>query len=179
MKPVNELDPRAIRTRRLLAEAFNDLMHVKEFGSIAVQDIASKATVNRATFYAHFEDKFALLDWIIRDQFRTRVLIGLDYFEPTPATVRHLISITAEFLAEFTGQCPKRNREFHPLVEGMIRDELHAYVLQGLPTKKQETMATVLSWAIFGAAREWSQGAKIKPVEKTAERAVELLSGLF
>ena len=177
---MNELDPRAKRTRQLLAQAFQDLMTVQEFGAITIQDIAKKATVNRATFYAHFEDKFELLDWIIREQFRSRVLIGLDHFEATRESVRHLISIIGEFLAEFTGQCPKRNREFHPLVEAIIQDELYAYVLQGLPTKRQETNATMLSWSIFGAAREWSRGARTKPVEKTAERAVELLtSGLL
>jgi AcrR family transcriptional regulator len=173
---VNELDPRAKRTRQLLAQSFQDLMTVKEFGSITVQDIAHKATVNRATFYAHFEDKFALLDWIIREQFRSRVLIGLDHFAPSGESVRHLISITGEFLAEFTGQCPKKNREFHPLVEALIQDELYAYILQGLPTKRQETAATMLSWSIFGAAREWSRSTRTKPVEKTADRAVELLT---
>jgi AcrR family transcriptional regulator len=176
---MNKLDPRAKRTRQLLADAFNDLMQVKEFGSITVQDIAHRATVNRATFYGHFDGKFELLDWIIREQFRANVLIGLDHFEPARDSVRHLISITGEFLAQIAGQCPKKNREFHPLVEGIIRDELHGYILQGIPTKRQETTATILSWSIFGAAREWSQGPKTKPVERTAERAVELLSGLF
>jgi AcrR family transcriptional regulator len=153
---------------------------MQEFGDITVQDIAAKATVNRATFYAHFEDKFALLGWIIRDQFRSRVLVGLGHFEPTRESVRHLISITGTFLADFVGQCPKKNREFHPLIEALIQEEIHAYVLQGLPTKRQETVATVLSWSIFGTAREWSRGARTKPVEKTAERAVELLStGVF
>jgi AcrR family transcriptional regulator len=176
---VNELDPRAKRTRILLARAFDELMHVQEFGSITVQDIAAKATVNRATFYAHFQDKFELLDWIIRDALRTRVLIGLDHFEPTAGSARHLISITGEFLAQFGGQCPSRNREFLPLVESIILDELHAYILEGLPTKRQKTRATLISWSIFGAAREWSRSARTKPVEKTAERAVGLMSGLF
>src|SRR5258708_18788791 len=110
MHKVNESDPRARRTRQLLAQSFSELMTVKEFGEITVQDIAAKATINRATFYAHFEDKFALLDWIIRDQFRSRVLIGLGHFEATCDSVRHLISITGTFLAEFVGQCPKKNR---------------------------------------------------------------------
>jgi AcrR family transcriptional regulator len=176
---VNELDPRAKRTRILLARAFDELMHVQEFGSITVQDIASKATVNRATFYAHFQDKFELLDWIIRDAFRTRVLIGLDRFEPKAEAARHLISITGKFMAQFGGQCPSRNREFLPLVESIILDELHAYILEGLPAKRQKINATLISWSIFGAAREWSRSARTKPVEKTAERAVELMNGLF
>ncbi len=176
---MNESDPRAKRTRILLARAFDELMHAQEFGSITVQDIAAKATVNRATFYAHFQDKFELLDWIIRDAFRTRILTGLDRFEPTAEAAYHLISITGKFLAQFGGECPSRNREFLPLVESIILDELHAYILKGLPTKREKIKATLISWSIFGAAREWSRSARTKPVEKTAEHAVKMMSGFF
>ena len=44
-------------------------MTEKNFQSITVQDITERATVNRATFYAHFEDKYTLLDESVRDRF--------------------------------------------------------------------------------------------------------------
>lgn len=37
--------------------------------SISVQEIAERATFNRATFYAHFEDKYALLENWMRAKF--------------------------------------------------------------------------------------------------------------
>src|SRR6266849_3955451 len=64
------VDPRVKRTRQLLQQAFLELFREKSFASITVQDIAERATVNRATFYAHFEDKYALLDSMIREQFQ-------------------------------------------------------------------------------------------------------------
>src|SRR5438132_12460860 len=64
------LDPRVRRTRQLLVQAFFELLSAKDFGTISVQDIAEKATVNRATFYDHFPDKFALLDYTIEDSFQ-------------------------------------------------------------------------------------------------------------
>ena len=67
---MNDADPRVKRTRKLLEEAFVALLAEKTFHRISVQDIAERATVNRATFYAHFEDKFALMDQLIRDAFR-------------------------------------------------------------------------------------------------------------
>src|SRR3984893_14786760 len=63
------LDPRIRRTRQLLQDALRNLLKQKEFDKISVQDITEAATVNRATFYAHFEDKFALLGELIRITF--------------------------------------------------------------------------------------------------------------
>jgi AcrR family transcriptional regulator len=171
---VNDLDPRVKRTRQLLASAFEDLLNSQDFGSITVQDIAHKATVNRATFYAHFDDKFALLDWIIRDKFRTRALAALEPFEPTPESVHRLISMTGKFLTELASQCPKRSFEAHPLVEAIIQNELHAHIMHAGSCR--ETAAAILSWSIFGVARNWSRGPHTEPVESAADRAVELLT---
>src|SRR5262245_9279035 len=63
------IDPRVTRTRKLLLDAFLSLMAQKDFDDITVQDIAARATVNRATFYAHFVDKYALVDEMIREGF--------------------------------------------------------------------------------------------------------------
>ena len=38
-----------------------------------MQDIAARAEVNRATFYAHFEDKNALMDYTAREMFREQL----------------------------------------------------------------------------------------------------------
>ena len=50
------------RTRQLLQGALLQLLGSKSFDDISVQDIAEAATVNRATFYDHYTDKFALLE---------------------------------------------------------------------------------------------------------------------
>src|SRR3984893_12545839 len=55
-------DPRIRRTRQLLQGALRELMRAKSFDEVSVQDITDAATVNRATFYDHYTDKYALLD---------------------------------------------------------------------------------------------------------------------
>jgi AcrR family transcriptional regulator len=62
------LDPRIRRTRELLQQALDKLLETNEFEKISVQDITDAATVNRATFYAHYPDKFALLAPILTGQ---------------------------------------------------------------------------------------------------------------
>lgn len=62
-----KLDLRIQKTRKNLYEALLYLMEENAFEKIKVSDICEKALVNRSTFYAHFEDKYMLLDSLITD----------------------------------------------------------------------------------------------------------------
>ena len=66
-------DPRVKRTRSLILNAFMEILPEKGFQSVSVQDITEKAGINRATFYAHFPDKYALLDHSISQMFRQEI----------------------------------------------------------------------------------------------------------
>jgi AcrR family transcriptional regulator len=61
---VDEEDPRVLRTRKLLQDAFIELMGDHSFESITVQEITDTARVNHATFYRHYQDKFHLANAI-------------------------------------------------------------------------------------------------------------------
>ncbi|GGG84065.1 TetR/AcrR family transcriptional regulator [Paenibacillus radicis (ex Gao et al. 2016)] len=49
-------DPRVLRTRQLIREAFIDLLQDIELEKITVNRIAERATINRVTFYLHYRD---------------------------------------------------------------------------------------------------------------------------
>lgn len=57
-------DLRVMRTHKMIIEAFFHLVEEKGFESITVQEIADRAMINRATFYAHFKDKQDLYEQI-------------------------------------------------------------------------------------------------------------------
>ncbi|MEC0242287.1 TetR/AcrR family transcriptional regulator [Paenibacillus dokdonensis] len=61
------IDPRVVRTQRLLKNALFDLLEERGYEQVTVQDIADRATVKRATFYLHFNDKQDLLHQCITD----------------------------------------------------------------------------------------------------------------
>jgi AcrR family transcriptional regulator len=63
----SRVDPRVTRTRKLIRDALTSLLAEKSFEAITVQDVAERATINRATFYAHYTDKFALLNALVRE----------------------------------------------------------------------------------------------------------------
>ena len=162
-----KVDPRTKRTRQLLIQAFLDLLRQKGFQSITVQDIAERATVNRATFYAHFEDKYALLNYTIRDAFRqqlaAKLLAGASF---SPENLRLLILALCEFMAEFHSHCKPSDQQLLPLMETNITAELHEVLLawfegsgagQSDGGVSPEVAAVVASWAIYGAAIQWSR----------------------
>jgi AcrR family transcriptional regulator len=62
-------DPRVRRTRQLLQDAFRNLLRSRGLDEISVQEITEAATVNRATFYDHYTDKFALLEEMVAGGF--------------------------------------------------------------------------------------------------------------
>ncbi|GCE29255.1 hypothetical protein KDA_47390 [Dictyobacter alpinus] len=68
--PPKNVDLRAQRTRQLLWQAFLDIMQEKGFTAMSIQEITERANVHRGTFYAHFADKYALLEAILREEFR-------------------------------------------------------------------------------------------------------------
>ena len=52
-KTASRSDPRVLRSRRALGDALVELLHERRFDDITVQDILDRASVGRATFYAH------------------------------------------------------------------------------------------------------------------------------
>ena len=54
----------AIRSRKLIRQAFFELLKEKDFEKITVTDIVKKADVNRSTFYAHYPDVLGVIEEI-------------------------------------------------------------------------------------------------------------------
>ncbi len=59
------MDLRTIKTEELIENTFYELVKAEDFAAISIKQITEKARINRSTFYRHFEDKYALRDYII------------------------------------------------------------------------------------------------------------------
>jgi len=185
MPAVNEADPRVKRTRKLLQDALMDLLAEKSFDAITVQDIAERSTINRATFYAHYVDKYALFGGYVHQWFRNalsqRLPVGASL---SRANLQLVILATMEALAAMDDHC-RPTETMQPLVMSAVQEELSA-LLRGwlkrasVPTTRRqmplETTAAGLSWAIFGTALNWSRMPERSPAEPTANRIADLLT---
>ncbi|MBI1256908.1 MAG: TetR family transcriptional regulator [Chloroflexi bacterium] len=181
-----KVDPRVKRTRQLLQKALMDLLEEQPFHTITVQDIAARAEVNRATFYAHFEDKFALLNYSLREHFQGLLDAKLP---PEPAlTLENLRIVTVtvhEFLNEFLSRCaPTHQATEEAMMVMQVQRQLHDTVLawvtrvgaQADGKQQAEVIATVVSWAIWGTAVQQGgcHGYKLPP-NQIADQVLALL----
>lgn len=64
---IKKEDLRVVKTKKALYEGLLHLMKDKSFEEVKVSDICTFALTNRSTFYDHFEDKYDLLDSLIKD----------------------------------------------------------------------------------------------------------------
>ncbi len=178
-----KLDPRVKRTRSLLEQAFMEVLAEKGFQSVSVQDITEKAGVNRATFYAHFPDKYALLDHSIRQMFKheieKRLLNACRYSEEN---LKALVVTMCEFVSNANSNCNPADGQFESLVETQVKSQLQE-LLQGWvksegSTTNPKTAATAASWAVYGLVLQWSHDkSKKRPsAEKFAEQVLPLIS---
>lgn len=67
------------KSKEQIREAFFDILEHKSFHNITITDITKKANVVRSTFYAHYDDKYNLLDEIEQELIGgfTGVMLGL------------------------------------------------------------------------------------------------------
>jgi|HigsolmetaAR202D_1030399.scaffolds.fasta_scaffold19253_1 AcrR family transcriptional regulator len=179
------IDPRVIRTRQLLIDAFLGLQAEKDFDDITIQDITTRATVNRATFYAHFPDKYALVNDIMRGNFE-QVLesrlgpeldIGHNYLS-------NLLLAVTDHLTMLQTRCQRSFLMFESLVEAQTKLQLRQRLIDwlqarphtsGLPIERVEMAATVLSWAMYGAANEWRGRADAQSADAFVKENLPML----
>jgi AcrR family transcriptional regulator len=182
--PCQGLDPRIRRTRELLQQALANLLETKEFDKISVHDITDAATLNRATFYAHYPDKFALLECMVAARFQALLDHRGVVFDGTcNSALRAIVLGVCDYLAGTP--CRGNDRQMQPHMESAVVAVVRRMLLDGLrqnaalpptgPNVSPEMLASAASWAIYGAAKEWSQTPNRLPSEEIAETVAALV----
>ena len=179
---IEAVDPRVRRTRLMLHEALEKLLPEKEFDKISVQDIVDKATLHRATFYDHYADKFALLECVVAVQFRGLLAKREVSFTGCEGALRAIAQGVCDFISNVPGVACQRELERHmeaaviAVVRRMILDGMEKHGTVGV---KSRLVASTISWAIYGAAKEWMHMDDRWPAELAAEKIEELVRPLM
>jgi len=193
-------DPRITRTRQLLVDSLLRVVSAKPFDAVTVQDITTDATVNRATFYAHFRDKYELVSYAIGRQAHNFLRASLPPdSELNAESLTKLLILVIEYMNQTP--CPDHGEarapdstfdQFQSLFEDALALNIQATIshwfdaqLHGMDADKREYNAedsiapTIISSAIMGAAKQW-QKLKPKPDITTYSNTVisVLLRGL-
>lgn len=177
------IDPRVIRTRRLLRDALLSLSTEKEFDSITVQDITDRATLNRATFYLHYSEK----DQLLMDLFDEL----MDEGAPPPENVEPDLSMGIEYVMALLDHVSVHAGFYRAMLSEagvpVFAARLRAYI-QGLAslwlnaTLEEEWSATVskaliasfLGSAYLGVIRWWLDNDMPITSEELSNQLLEL-----
>jgi AcrR family transcriptional regulator len=151
----------------------------KCFAATSIQEITKRANVNRGTFYLHFTDKYMLADAVVRERFHQQLASVL----PTERrwdrrTLRLLIQAVLNILEEKYRHQHQPSLVLAPMVERAVHEELTGLLLTWLKEARRgerrrreplETIARVVSWAMFGTAIQWSQEEMTVSSEEMAD----------
>ncbi len=175
-------DPRVTRTRELIERSFYELLMEKSLHTLTVGEIAQRARINRATFYAHFEDKYALYRHTVRSTFNRILQENLTGLHGDGrAELKALVRSACVFFEQLHAACPPADRQTRPLVEVQVQSELSEYLLVWIQTyvmepddlvASPEIMAKMAGWAIFGAGLDWERSRQAVDVLATQIHAV-------
>lgn len=116
-------DPRVAKTRARINAAFVELVGRRAYFRIRVSDITRKARVGRATFYAHFESKDALL----KEQFVAVVLPRVIELPREPCLV-DCTALFAHILASRDIYSSLAAGPGRVVTEGIVQDALESRI---------------------------------------------------
>jgi AcrR family transcriptional regulator len=160
--PTEREDPRITRTRKLIIDAFMESLRENGFQNLTVQEIAKNAGIHRGTFYSHFPDKYALLDFSIQQNFQQeiekRTLHDSTYSEKN---LRELNVVVCEFIAHAYRLRAHSEQQFDLLVEAQVKKQSQEIIERWLEKAGSgidpERAAISASWGMYGLALQWNR----------------------
>ncbi|WP_189008746.1 TetR/AcrR family transcriptional regulator [Paenibacillus marchantiophytorum] len=93
------IDPRVLRTRQLIRDAFIELLYELELEKITVNRISERATINRVTFYLHYRDIPDMIDRLADDMINEIHAILKEFPNHSDSNMQMIIKIL-EHIAE-------------------------------------------------------------------------------
>ena len=168
----------------LRSQTYHKLLKNKEFDEISVQDIADAATINRATFYDHYTDKFSLLECMVGSRFHDLLAERDLQFDGTcQLALKAIVMALCDYLARMQG--PDCERQLAPHMETAIIAVVRRTLLDGLQRHPREDaiapemVAATASWAIYGGVKEWVRTPDRCPAEEIAQTVMVLVAPIF
>lgn len=157
----------AVRSRRMIREAFVELLHEKPFEKITATDIINRSGLNRSTFYAHYPDAKGILEEFIGEiitMFR-QMLAEMDFSrflnEPVP-NLKKVVAFLEENqeLYRLLGKSHMSLIYLEQLKKVLIQQVLEAPNLptEGLNQISVDIRIRMLLSGVIDAYREWLAG---------------------
>lgn len=184
-------DLRVKRTKKALADAFINLLSVKSFEDITINELCDTAGIRRATFYKHYTDKFDFLTLYVsslRDRFDSTV-----WKSDSSAPTREYYVAYAKRMIKFIDENPAatdnvlKSHLFPSMLtiilernykDTLARLEASAKAGMKLPATPEVT-ASMIAGAVAAAIYTWLISGKKKDADELAREVGEVVANLI
>ena len=162
----------------MLHDALATLLVSKDFDKISIQDIAETSTLNRATFYDHYPDKFALLQCMVGSRFGELMARRNVRIEDCEGALKAI----ALGVCDYLGEAPISGGISHQgVMQTAIVSVVYEMFLRGMHDRRfvgsleSDVVCATIAWAIYGAASAWIQKTDRCSAEQMADRINQLV----
>ncbi len=167
-------------TKKAIAASFMELLEKTPLDKITVKDIVESCEINRNTFYYHFQDIYALIDWIftnvlnqfmqeneIYEKWQDGFLYIADYFEKNKKIIYNLYN---------SGKGRYFDQYLYRVVEHLLTVVIGKYA-EGTNVSAEDIKFVVdfYKYALVGLIFQWIAGA----MEEDPKNIVEKIERVF
>lgn len=174
---------RNTQTKQSLINAFFSLASTKDFEKITIADITKGAQVNRATFYAHFKDKYDLMEYLMGDfasasiDNRTSGVVKFD-----EESIHQLVLAVWDFYQQPNIECRSSYGGLVlPQMKEKILNELKVFLSKSLEPiysdNEKNMFVPIFAQIIHEGAMQWASGNITMNKEEVAKKIALLVVG--
>ena len=176
----------AIRSRRLIHQAFLELLREKPFEKITVTDIVNRADINRSTFYAHYPDVRGLVEALVEKGLNESLMIirNMDFQDALadPAPFLKELICNGQGYMEIYRLMGKSNfmLELTEEIKALMLDK--ALTCEGIPLPVRQSDAfriqtTFFIGGILNIYQQWMLGGINCSVDDVTAQLVAMIAG--
>ena len=183
-------DRRSLRTKKLIKEAFSELLEEKSLNNISIIDLTARADINRGTFYLHYKDKYDLLERIeneiieaLHEQTKNASYLDLlnTNFINTPApfmiNIFEYFKENSTFIKTILG--PKGDPLFHNKLKKLIETNLFTKIIKSINQNSilipEKYFLNYVISAHIGVIQHWLESG----MKESPEEMALILSKMF
>ena len=178
MEPANrKSDLRVIKTKRAIHTAFAELLTEKDMDDITVTDIASRAIINRKTFYNNYRGVYELVDELENEVIRTfdTAMQEIDFVENPYAVFMKLTEIINSDM-DFYGALLRSSRN------AGLTHKIRLTLQQKAQERFERLIEGMMDYAVSGMVavyQSWFNSERRQSIEEISDIASRMcLTGL-
>ena len=160
----------------LLAESFKEIASSKPIEKITIKEITDKAGVIRPTFYNHFQDKYELLEWIVRRELMDGIREGIADGKFLESVITALSTMTEEKSFYTNAEKLTGQNSFKEILFAAVKDLIVSYFDVESFKKRMpyawltpSVAASFISASVCYAIMSWIETGMKIPVEELVD----------